>query len=132
MGRPGPRVGRSRQAGLPTRSTRLNGSSGSDDRTSMPRSRARAFRVEYNGFRFYTAVVSGRELLRASIVSRRADTSEGFNRALSKPRAREIARYLDTENSSIPTSYFPRSMGRVSLFIVGILSGRGCTELFLY
>lgn len=69
----------------------------------MPR--AKAFAVEYNGYTFYSAVVSGRELLKSSFVSRRGtDAEQGFNRDLVVPRAREIARYLDTEHSSIPTN----------------------------
>lgn len=76
-------------------------------RMSKPRHRtgARAFKVGYNGYRFYVAVLGGQDLLRTSIVSRRAeDSDQGFNRALATPRAREIARYLDDEVSSIPTN----------------------------
>lgn len=67
--------------------------------------RAKAFEVEYNGYTFYSAVISGRKLLKSSFVSRRTEDSErGFNRALATSRAREIARYLDDEQSSIPTN----------------------------
>jgi DGQHR domain-containing protein len=67
--------------------------------------RTRADAVEYNGFRYYSAVISGQALLKSSFVSRRVeDGSAGFNRALVEPRARDIARYLDAEESSIPTN----------------------------
>jgi len=65
----------------------------------------RADRVSYNGFTYYSGVVSGKELLQSSFVSRRDDDPKaGFNRALVAPRAREIARYLDTEQSTIPSN----------------------------
>lgn len=64
-----------------------------------------ASKVSYNGFTYYVGVVSGKLLLTNSRVSRRSEDAErGFNRSLQPSRAREIARYLDTEHSSIPTN----------------------------
>ncbi|MGO9900183.1 MAG: DGQHR domain-containing protein [Solirubrobacteraceae bacterium] len=64
-----------------------------------------ATRVSYNGYTYYVGVVSGKLLLANSRVSRRAeDPEQGFNRNLQVSRAREIARYLETEHSSIPTN----------------------------
>jgi DGQHR domain-containing protein len=64
-----------------------------------------ATRVAYNDFTYYVAVVSGKLLLANSRVSRRTDDPQhGFNRNLQISRAREIARYLELEHSSIPTN----------------------------
>ena len=64
-----------------------------------------ASRVAYNGFTYYVGVVSGKLLLANSRVSRRTeDAEQGFNRALQVTRAREIARYLELDHSSIPTN----------------------------
>jgi len=66
---------------------------------------APAARVSHNEFSFYSTVIPGKQLLAASTVSRRSeDAIAGFNRALSHPRAREIARYLDQRSLSIPTN----------------------------
>jgi DGQHR domain-containing protein len=64
-----------------------------------------ASKVSYNGYTYYVGVVSGKLLLANSRVSRRTEDAEaGFNRNLQPSRAREIARYLETEHSSIPTN----------------------------
>lgn len=69
----------------------------------MPR--VRAEKIDYNGYQFFVAVIKGKVLLESSFVSRRAEErEEGFNRELVAGRAREIARYLDDEQSSIPTN----------------------------
>lgn len=63
-----------------------------------------AVRVTQNRFTFYSAVVSGKQLLPSCFVSRRTDDpKEGFNRSLSRSRAIDIARYLD-RGFSIPTN----------------------------
>lgn len=60
--------------------------------------------IVQNQFTFYTSVVSGKSLLRSCFVSRRTDNpTEGFNRALSRSRAIDIARYLE-RGFSIPTN----------------------------
>jgi DNA sulfur modification protein DndB len=64
-----------------------------------------ATEVTYNGFTYYAGIISGKDLLPIARVSRRdEDLRGGFNRALSEQRAREIARYLDTDRLSIPTN----------------------------
>ncbi|MFP5375820.1 MAG: DGQHR domain-containing protein [Acidimicrobiia bacterium] len=63
-----------------------------------------AVKVTQNRFTFYSAVVPGKSILRTCFVSRRTDDPvEGFNRALSRSRAIDIARYLD-KGFSIPTN----------------------------
>lgn len=63
-----------------------------------------AVKVSQNRFTFYSAVIPGKSLLHTCFVSRRTDDPvEGFNRALSRSRAIDIARYLD-RGFSIPTN----------------------------
>jgi DGQHR domain-containing protein len=70
----------------------------------MPSHQHQAVKVTQNQFTFYSAVVSGKELLPTCFVSRRTDDpQEGFNRSLSRTRAIDIARYLD-RGFSIPTN----------------------------
>ena len=48
---------------------------------------------------YYVAVIGGKDLVANSFVSwRNEDRQEGFNRVLSEPRARDIAKYLETAN----------------------------------
>lgn len=80
----------------------------------MPR--VRAFELKYNNYTFYSAVISGQVLLKSSFVSRRGDDgTQGFNRQLATSRARDIARYLDTEKSSIPTNIVVSAQPEVDL-----------------
>jgi DGQHR domain-containing protein len=75
-----------------------------------------ATRVAYNGYTYYVGVASGKLLLANSRVSRRAeDPDQGFNRNLQVSRAREIARYLETEHSSIPTNIVLSAQAKANL-----------------
>jgi DNA sulfur modification protein DndB len=89
--------------------------------------------IEYNDFVFYVAVFGGQELVASSFVSRRgSDGAEGFNRELASARAREIARYLDSEQSSIPTNIVLSAQPSAHLtYRRGFLEWRDVDDAFL-
>ena len=89
--------------------------------------------ITHNTFRFYSTVMSGKELLPAAIVSRRSEDSiQGFNRVLSHPRAREIARYLDQRHLSIPTNLILSAQPRAEVsFERGRLTWQNVPGAFL-
>lgn len=77
---------------------------------------AKAQPIEQNGVTFYVAAVSGKQLRSNAFVSRRhEDPEEGFNRELSVPRAKEIATYLDSGTTSIPTNIILSAQPNASL-----------------
>ncbi len=58
-----------------------------------------------NGFTFYQAVISSKELLKFTYIVRRSeDKAKGFQRFLNSKRADQIAEYLDKSEGSIPAS----------------------------
>lgn len=89
--------------------------------------------MQQNGVTFYLATMAGKELLASSIVSwRHEDPTQGFNRALSLQRAREIARYLDFEKMSIPTNIVVSVQPNAQLqYARGSLSWSGEPSSFL-
>lgn len=75
----------------------------------------RAVKVVQNRFTFYSAVLPGKALMRSSFVSRRTDDPvAGFNRALSRARAIDIARYID-RGFAIPTNIVLSAQGAAEL-----------------
>lgn len=91
-----------------------------------------ATEVTHNDYRFYSAVMPGKQLLRSCFVSRRnEDPRQGFNRSLSASRARDIARYLD-RGQTIPTNVILSAQPGVRLsYSDGKLSWHAVEEGFL-
>jgi DGQHR domain-containing protein len=102
--------------------------------TRQTRKSYSAVEVHQSNFTYYVAVVSGKSLLQNSFVSWRHDGVDeaGFNRALSEPRARDIARYLDAEKQSISTNIVLSAQAAATLtFDAGNLSWANNPGAFL-
>ena len=71
----------------------------------MPRISYSAIACKQNDHLFYVSVMNSRDLSEMCFVSRRKDDPDkGFQRLLSEKRAREIAKYLDSNSGVIPSA----------------------------
>lgn len=63
-----------------------------------------AIKCEQNGIPFFLSMIPSSILVGTSFVSRREDSSDGFQRLLNPTRAKAIANYLDKERKVIPSA----------------------------